>query len=73
MPRADMPIVEVLVENIRARRTRKKMTMRAVAQAAGISTAYYSMIEGGLRVPPLDTISRIAKALDTPESRLLQR
>jgi transcriptional regulator with XRE-family HTH domain len=39
------------------------ISQRAVAQAAGISPAYLSAIEAGLRTPSVDVLSRLASAL----------
>ena len=45
-------------------RTKKKMTMREVATAAGISECYYSQIESGKRNVPVPTAKAIGAALD---------
>lgn len=61
---ADM-IERLLVENpYRVWREHRRMTLEAVADAAGLTKAYLSMIEAGKRQPSADARERIAAALD---------
>ena len=50
-------------ETIRARRKKLKLTLHDVADAAGISIGYVSLIERDKAIPTLTTLSGIAKAL----------
>ena len=43
---------------------RGKRTQRDVARSAGIVESYYSMIETGVRQPPVDKAKNIANALN---------
>ncbi|SOH95603.1 Helix-turn-helix [Monaibacterium marinum] len=50
-------------QTIRARRKKLKLTLNDVADAAGISIGYVSLIERDKAIPTLITLSSIAKAL----------
>ncbi|WP_342069286.1 cupin domain-containing protein [Yoonia algicola] len=50
-------------EAIRARRKKLKLTLQSVADAAGISIGYVSLIERDKAIPTLTTLSNIAAAL----------
>ena len=45
-------------------RTKRGVTQEALAQLAGMSEAYISNMENGMKVPSLTTIIRLAVALD---------
>lgn len=45
-------------------RKTKKLTMKAVAESAGISESYYCTIENGSRNCPVETAKRIAAVLE---------
>jgi transcriptional regulator with XRE-family HTH domain len=51
-------------ERLRDVRLKRGVTQQALAVAAGMSEAYISNMEHGLKVPSLTTIIRIAVALD---------
>jgi transcriptional regulator with XRE-family HTH domain len=68
-----MPIADNVAPNILAAREAKKLSQVALARKAKISVSYVSMLERGLRVPPLDTLEALAKALGVPPLDLLQR
>lgn len=44
-------------------RTDKQLTMKAVADSAGISECYYNQIENGVRNCPVSTAKKIANVL----------
>jgi transcriptional regulator with XRE-family HTH domain len=67
-----MPIADIVSQNILATREAKKLTQAALAKKAKVSVSYVSMLERGMRVPPLDTLESIAKALGVPPLDLLQ-
>jgi len=58
---------------VRRRRLKsaKVRTQSALADSAGISISFLSMIERGERLPTIETLFRIAAALGVPPSRLL--
>lgn len=49
---------------IRILRQARGLTSARLAEKAGMSAAYLSLIEAGERVPPSETISRLAAALN---------
>jgi len=49
----------------------KKMTLRKLAELAHISPSFLSDIERGITAPSLDTLRKIALALNVPPSELL--
>ncbi len=51
-------------ERLREVRLKRNVTQQSLAVAAGMSEAYISNMEHGLKVPSLTTIIRIAVALD---------
>lgn len=48
---------------IREQREQAKISMRQLAQAAGVSNPYLSQVERGLRRPSADILQQIAKGL----------
>ena len=60
-----MPKVTVnsIGEYIREQREQAKISMRQLAQSAGVSNPYLSQIERGLRKPSADILQQIAKGL----------
>ncbi|MBB4824858.1 transcriptional regulator with XRE-family HTH domain [Sporosarcina luteola] len=58
------------IKNIRLK---KKMTQQEVADLAGITKSHISKIENGLTTPALVTLSKIAKALDSPTSWFIEQ
>ena len=60
-----MPKVTVnsIGEYIREQREQVKISMRQLAQSAGVSNPYLSQIERGLRKPSADILQQIAKGL----------
>ncbi len=67
-----MALAENVAKNILALREAKNLTQSALAEKAKISVSYVSMLERGTRVPPLETLESIAKALRVPPLDLLQ-
>lgn len=62
----------VVAENLRALRLKVGVSQEALAKKSGLSVSYVSMLERGLRVPPLDTLEALSKALGVSPVRLLQ-
>lgn len=57
--------------NVRKRRLELRLTQQQVADKLGVSGPYISEIEAGRRTPSLDTVERLATALDCPALQLL--
>ena len=47
-------------------RKQRKMSQELLSGLAGIDRTHYSKIERGLRSPTIDTLFKIARALDVP-------
>lgn len=60
-----------LGDKIRLLRTEKKMSLQELAERAGISLSYLSEIERGTVYPSLNTVKRIAEALDVPPTSIM--
>lgn len=54
-------------------RKRRNLSMTVLAERSGLSQASVSYIERGMRIPTLDTLLRIATALDVDLSDLIRR
>jgi transcriptional regulator with XRE-family HTH domain len=67
-----MSLSDNVSRNILALREAKKLTQSVLAKKAKVSVSYVSMLERGVRVPPLETLEVIAKALGVPPLDLLQ-
>ena len=67
-----MSLANLVAQNLRATRAQRKLSQGAVAQKAGVSVSYVSMIERGQRTPPLETLEALAKALSVGPLDLLQ-
>src|SRR5437762_5036190 len=70
-----MPKVNVnsIGEYIREQREQAKISMRQLAQNAGVSNPYLSQIERGLRKPSADILQQIAKGLRISAEQLYVR
>jgi transcriptional regulator with XRE-family HTH domain len=55
--------VESLGDYLREQRVANKLSLRQLAEAAGVSNPYLSQIERGLRRPSADVLQAIASAL----------
>ena len=55
--------VETLGDYLREQRVANRLSLRQLAEAAGVSNPYLSQIERGLRRPSADVLQSIAKAL----------
>ena len=56
---------------LRARREALGMSQAELGEKAGISANYVGVLERGLKLPTLDTLVALAKALGVPVSELL--
>ena len=53
-----------VIQFLREERLRKKLSMNAVAERAGLHVSMISLVERELRKPTLDTLLRIAETLE---------
>ena len=53
------------MNNLKELRTKKNLKQREVAEAVGITTSYYGMIELGVRKPSLSLAMDLARFFDT--------
>jgi transcriptional regulator with XRE-family HTH domain len=60
-----------IVENIKRIRQNQKMSLERLAKIAGLTKGYISKIEHSQKAPPVSTLAKIAKALDTEVSFLI--
>ena len=60
------------IRQLRVSRVGPRMTQEDLSERAGISVSFLSMIERGERAPHLDTLSKIAGALDVPLASLFE-
>lgn len=67
-----MPLAEVFAVNLKKHRTKLHLSQEALAAKAGICVSYVSMLERGQRSPPLDTLEKLAGALETTPVQLLK-
>jgi transcriptional regulator with XRE-family HTH domain len=51
---------------IQLARAKRKLSQRELADRAGISVSYLSLLERGKRDPPLSTLQKIASGLGVP-------
>lgn len=58
---------------LREERIRRGISMKALAEKSGLSRAMVSYVEREMRNPTLDTLLRIAAALDVDLWKLLKR
>ncbi len=65
--------VESLGEYLREQRLQSRLSLRQLAEQAGVSNPYLSQIERGLRKPSADVLQQIAKALRISAEQLYIR
>ena len=58
------------IRQLRSSRTGPRLTQEALAERARISISFLSMIERGERSPHLETLAKIASALEVPLAEL---
>ena len=62
-----------LGEFIRAQRERANLSLRRLAESAGISNPYLSQIERGIRKPSAEILKNLARALEISSNTLYTR
>ena len=65
--------VESLGDYLKEQRLASRLSLRQLAQQAGVSNPYLSQIERGLRKPSADVLQQIAKALRISADQLYVR
>ena len=65
--------VESLGEYLREQRVAARLSLRQLAEQAGVSNPYLSQIERGLRKPSAEVLQQIAKALRISAEQLYIR
>ncbi|WP_340537233.1 helix-turn-helix domain-containing protein [Nocardioides sp. GXZ039] len=65
--------VESLGEYLKEQRVASRLSLRQLAQQAGVSNPYLSQIERGLRKPSADVLQQLAKALRISAEQLYLR
>lgn len=65
--------VESLGDYLKEQRTASSLSLRQLAEQAGVSNPYLSQIERGLRKPSADVLQQIAKALRISAEQLYVR
>ncbi|WP_122818794.1 helix-turn-helix domain-containing protein [Nocardioides pantholopis] len=65
--------VESLGDYLREQRTSAQLSLRQLAEQAGVSNPYLSQIERGLRKPSAEVLQQIAKALRISAEQLYIR
>ncbi len=65
--------VESLGDYLKEQRTASRLSLRQLAEQAGVSNPYLSQIERGLRKPSADVLQQIAKALRISAEQLYIR
>jgi transcriptional regulator with XRE-family HTH domain len=68
-----MRMSELVGPNVKAARIRKSLSQEELAAKASLSVSYISMLERGQRVPPLDTLEVLARALSIEPLALLEK
>jgi transcriptional regulator with XRE-family HTH domain len=63
----------IVVELLQKERLKRDLSMNAVAERAGLSQQMVSYVERGLRRPTLDTLFRIAYALEVDLGSIMQQ
>lgn len=65
--------VDTLGDYLREQRTASRLSLRQLAEQAGVSNPYLSQIERGLRKPSAEVLNQIAKALRISAEQLYIR
>lgn len=61
---ADMEILQIVADNIRIERLRKRISQEKLAELVGISTKYLNMIENKKANPTIVVVIKICQTLD---------
>lgn len=61
---ADIEILQIVADNIRIERLRKRISQEKLAERVGISTKYLNMIENKKANPTIVVVIKICQTLD---------
>lgn len=65
-------IMDTVAARIKYLRRTKDLSQEDLALRANINPAYFGQVERGLKCPTIDTLYKIAKALEVPPAELLR-
>ncbi len=68
-----MTLGKLVCQNLRDVRKQQRLSQETIAKRSGISVSYVSMLERGMRTPPLETLDSLARALHVSPLYLLQK
>jgi transcriptional regulator with XRE-family HTH domain len=66
-----MKATAIVAWNLRRFRVKRGLSQEALAVDAGVDRSYVGRIERGVENPTVETLSRLAKALEVPPAELL--
>ena len=72
MEQQKQEITLAVAERIKYYRHLRNYSQEALALQAGLNPAYFGQVERGLKCPTIDTLYKIARALDVSLSELLR-
>ena len=67
-----MVSAEAVGKILQSYRKSKGMSQELLSGLAGLDRTHYSKLERGLRSPTIDTLFKIAKALDVPPNKIVE-
>lgn len=68
-----MKIEQIFAEVLKEERNRKNISQSELANLAELDRTYISLLERGLRQPTIETVFKIAEALNLKASTLIQK
>jgi transcriptional regulator with XRE-family HTH domain len=66
-----MKATAIVAWNLRRLRVKRDLSQEALAVDAGVDRSYVGRIERGVENPTVETLDRLAKALEVPPAELL--
>ena len=66
-----MKATAIVAWNLRRLRVKRDLSQEALAVDAGVDRSYVGRIERGIENPTVETLDRLAKALEVPAAELL--
>jgi transcriptional regulator with XRE-family HTH domain len=66
------PLVREFGDRVRARRYDLDLSQEALAHRAGLQRAYIGQLETGMRSPGLETLAKLARALELDAADLVR-
>lgn len=66
-----MKAIALVAWNLRRLRVKRALSQEALAVDAGVDRSYVGRIERGVENPTVETLDRLAKALEVPAAELL--